>query len=259
MTRRSARPRVACLGSVRRGPVLAALACAVLRGALAWYFRGMGQGGALLLSMGGGAVVPGLIGSFEPFAMVLTIAPDLLLCYLLADFMPARLSSDATTLLPRTDSRASWAARSCGRLVLLVCLHEAASCAVVLAMAPQSLHALLFCALLSAALLSALVLLVNLVALRRDAVVGFAVVVGAHVAVLLALSAAPSSLARGLAPWLPSARGVPAWHDAVCALTGLSPEAAASMRPEVSLALLLLLSALALCLIARTVRRADLL
>ena len=77
--------------------------------------------------------------------------------------------------------------------------------------------------------------------------------------ITLALSAAPSSLARGLAPWLPSARGVPAWHDAVCALAGLSPEAAASMRPEVSLALLLLLSALALCLIARTVRRADLL
>ena len=259
MTRRSARPRVARLGSVRRGPVLAALACAVLRGALAWYFRGMGQGRALLLSMGGGAVVPGLIGSFEPFAMVLTIAPDLLLCYMLADFVPARLSSDAVALLPRTGSRASWAMGACGRLVLLVCLHEGASCAVVSAVAPQELHALLPCALLGAALLSALVLWVNLVALRRDAVVGFAVVVGAHVAVLLALSSAPSSLARGLAPWLPSARGVPAWHDDVCALAGLSPDVAASMRPEVSLALLLLLFALALCLIARTVRRADLL
>jgi hypothetical protein len=254
---------------VRRGPVVAALACAALRTLIALYFSGMGAGAAVLLSLGGAAFVPDLVGSFDPFMMLLSVSADILLCYLLSSFVPDNLEQDISLALPRTQTRDGWASGRCVQLVALVALYELTSAAGVLVVvtAPQQPGALpdagalvvlaLWCALVGGALLSALVLWINLIALVREAILGFVALVGVHVGVLIALATMPS--ARMLVPWFLSARGLPAWHRPLCELVSVSPEAAVTMSPLVSFVVLSVLSLVAARLLVRSVRRADVL
>lgn len=256
---------------VRRAPIVAALSCAVLRGAMALYFAGMGAGNALLLTLGGGALVPQLIGSFEVYEMLLSISPDILLCYLLADFMPDHLASDAVLALPRVGRRGLWAAGRSLQLVLIVMAYEAASVIVAVPALAPSLGAntipmddfaaaLVLCALVGGLLLVALLLLINVVALVRDALIGFVVVMGVHVGTLLTLAFAPSDLARLLVPWALSARGVPAWHESVASLCGASSAGlAAQMSPSASIAVLSLVSVAAALVVSWAVGRSDVL
>lgn len=252
----------------RRGALLGMLTCALLRGVLLLWLGVRDPGEGILLVLGAGAFVPRLIGGFEPFVQVLSIAPDLLMLFRLTDFVTSALRRDSSLTLPRTGGRRAWAGEKCLRLVVHVILYEALSTSVVLVAAtllsgegqtiPDALTAsALWCALLDSALLLALLLWANLLALGRDAIVAFAVASGTHVAALLALAAVPSGDARTLAHWLPSARGVPAWHLILCEQCGNTSGVAASMEPAVSATLLFALSAILALAIISSVQRAD--
>lgn len=93
-----------------------------------------------------------------------------------------------------------------------------------------------------------LVLLVNLLALRLDAVMAWAVVAVAHATSLVACVFLPESAVVALTPWLPSAAATAAFHAA--------PIGASA---PLSLAYLLLLVFLASALIIREARRLDVL
>ena len=93
-----------------------------------------------------------------------------------------------------------------------------------------------------------LVLLVNLLALRLDAVIAWAVVAVAHATSLVACVFLPESAVVALTPWLPSAAATAAFHAA--------PIGASA---PLSLAYLLLLVFLASALIVREARRLDVL
>ena len=93
-----------------------------------------------------------------------------------------------------------------------------------------------------------LVLLVNLLALRLDAVMAWAVVAVAHATSLVACVFLPESAVAALTPWLPSAAATAAFH---------APPIGASA--PLSLDYLLLLVLLACALVVREARRLDIL
>ena len=251
------------LVGLRRNALLGLLVCALLRGALLLWIGIGDPGTCVLFALAGGALVPRLIGSFEHFVQVMSVAPDLLALFQLSDYVPSALGRESSFALPRVGGRRLWAGEKCLQLAACVAIYETASAFAVLAMmiflsgaAPAVLAALLLpvlqCVLLDFALLLALLLCANLLALGRETIVAFATVAGVHVAALLALAA------KKLACWLPSARGVPAWHLSLCELCGNASDVAVDMSLAVSAAVLLALSAaLALALI-RLVRGTDL-
>lgn len=257
------------LVGLRRNALLGLLVCALLRGALLLWIGIGDPGTCVLFALAGGALVPRLIGSFEPFVQVMSVAPDLLALFQLSDYVPSALGRESSFALPRVGGRRLWAGEKCLQLAACVAIYETASASAVLAMmvflsgaAPAVLAALLLpvlqCVLLDFALLLVLLLCANLLALGRETIVAFATVAGVHVAALLALSAVPGDVAKSLACWLPSARGVPAWHLSLCELCGNASDVAVDMSLAVSAAVLLALSAaLALALI-RLVRGTDL-
>lgn len=254
---------------LRRSILLGLLTCALLRGALLFWIGISDPGTSVLFALGAGAFVPKLIGGFEPFVQVLSVAPDLLVLFQLSDYVSSALRRESSLALPRAGGRRAWAGEKCLRLAVCVILYEVASTLAVLAAAAllsgaasADLAALLApvlqCALLDSVLLLVLILYANLLALGRDAIVAFATVAGVHVAALLALAAVQGDVAKSLACWLPSARGVPAWHLSLCELCGNASDVAVDMSLAVSAAVLLALSAaLALALI-RLVRGTDL-
>lgn len=257
------------LVGLRRNALLGLLVCALLRGALLLWIGIGDPGTCVLFALAGGALVPRLIGSFEPFVQVMSVAPDLLALFQLSDYVPSALKRESSFALPRVGGRRLWAGEKCLQLAACVAIYETASASAVLAMmvflsgaAPAVLAALLLpvlqCVLLDFALLLALLLCANLLALGRETIVAFATVAGVHVAALLALAAVPGDGAKSLACWLPSARGVPAWHLSLCEQCGNASDVAVDMSLAVSAAVLLALSAaLALALI-RLVRGTDL-
>ena len=255
--------------ALRQGALFGLLACALLRGALLFWLGVGDSGTCTLFALGAGAFVPRLIGGFEPFVQVLSVAPDLLVLFQLSDYVSSALRRESSLALPRAGGRRAWAGEKCLRLAVCVILYEVASTLAVLAAAAllsgaasADLAALLApvlqCALLDSVLLLVLILCANLLALGRDAIVAFAMVTGVHVAALLALTAVPLDSARSLARWVPSARGIPAWHLSLCEACGNTSAVVADMSPAASaVALLVLSAALALALI-RSVQRTDL-
>lgn len=268
MSRKGDRGGLALVG-LRRDALLGLLVCALLRGALLLWLGIGDPGTCVLFVLAAAAFVPRLIGSFAPFVQVLSIAPDLLVLFWLSDYVPSALRRESSLALPRVGGRRLWACEKCLQLAACVAIYETASASAVLAtmvflsgVAPTALAALLLpvlrCVLLDSVLLLALLLCINLLALGRDVIVAFAMVAGVHVAALLALAAVPGDVAKSLACWLPSARGVPAWHLSLCELCGYASDVAADMSLAASAAVLLALSAaLALALI-RSVRGTDL-
>ena len=93
-----------------------------------------------------------------------------------------------------------------------------------------------------------LVLLVNLLAMRLDAVIAWAIVAVAHATSLVTCVFLPESAVAALTPWLPSAAATAAFHAA--------PIGASA---PLSLSYLLLLVLLASALVIREARRLDVL
>ena len=167
------------LVGLRRNALLGLLVCALLRGALLLWIGIGDPGTCVLFALAGGALVPRLIGSFEPFVQVMSVAPDLLALFQLSDYVPSALGRESSFALPRVGGRRLWAGEKCLQLAACVAIYETASASAVLAMmvflsgaAPAVLAALLLpvlqCILLDFALLLALLLCANLLALERD-------------------------------------------------------------------------------------------
>ena len=76
------------LVGLRRNALLGLLVCALLRGALLLWIGIGDPGTCVLFALAGGALVPRLIGSFEPFVQVMSVAPDLLALFQLSDYVP---------------------------------------------------------------------------------------------------------------------------------------------------------------------------
>ena len=213
------------------------------------------------------------------FGTVGVLLPPLALAWLLASFLTADLAH-APLLLPRLsfgdvlfraeilgqvcgkraprrcDARTRWALIRTGQLVLLSGAYGALAPTVAAAAClPGSGDALedVASALAQALPFSVagsvlLVLLVNLLALRLDAVIAWAIVAVAHATSLVTCVFLPESAVAALTPWLPSAAATAAFHAA--------PIGASA---PLSLSYLLLLVLLASALVIREARRLDIL
>ena len=213
------------------------------------------------------------------FGTVGALLPPLALAWLLASFLTADLAH-APLLWPRLsfgdvlfraeflgqvcgkrtpghcDARTRWALIRTGQLALLSgaygALAPTVAAAACLPGSGDALEDVVF-ALAQALPFSVvgsvlLVLLVNLLALRLDAVIAWAVVTVAHATSLVACVFLPESAVAALTPWLPSAAATAAFHAA--------PIGASA---PLSLAYLLLLVLLAGALVIREARRLDVL
>lgn len=244
------------------------LACVAARVLVTLFFGGLGGVSALLTSLCGAGFVPGTVDSLAPFYLLLSAAPDILLCYLLADLIPSGIQLDGSYVLPRLSEKRKWALRRSLFLGALVLGYVVASFVlsvlviwvtygVLLDLGPLSAR-LLPCLAVSLIGLCALVFGINLLSLFHDAVASFALVIGVHLSVLLALRYAPSGLSETLAPWAPSARALPAWHAGVLASLGFDG-CGAQMSALVSFALLAALLLAEILLLCRSIRRTDIL
>lgn len=224
---------------------------------------------SLLFSIGSAAFVPGLLGRFDPFAMVLSVAPELLLCFGLSDYLHRCLQSDGVIVVPRNGSRASWALLCCARMALLVLTFETASAIALLLVqlvrsdawaVPDSklLLGILICLALDGLVSFLLALCVNALGAVLDSLAACAAVFGMHVATCLVTSSLPPEVGRAVVPWLLSTRGVPAWHEEVVELYGYGT-GSAPMSSAISVLVLLVAVACELVWIVRWSRGLDLL
>lgn len=203
---------------------VARLLGAVLSSVVALLYAGsFGPDAAFLEFLGGGLLVPDQLGTRPSVVFLIAwIAPLAIFDYLFSDFLSGQLDRDAAAILPRVRSRGRWTA---GRLVQLAffstafavvgpllgtvglcAMHPGAVSAAHVGVAAAS-------ALISVPLVYLLALATNCVALRTDALVAFASLICAHVGTLVVMAYLPYELALAVAPWLPSAQGVLAWHD----------------------------------------------
>ncbi len=245
----------------------AILGCGALKVVVAGWLCGFTSPSYLLCGLGAAAVVPRLVGSYDTFMMLVSLCPDILFVYLLSSHIPARLSAEVSIAFPRIGSRRRWALIKCQELALCVFLYELVSALLLNAVeilvgepmqwGDRTLGSSL-CVALSGLFCIAWVLLVNLIALRREALVGFACVTGVHLGALLCLCIMPAQMAKTAANWVISARGTPAWHSQIGDLFGASSDVAANISPAVS-ALVLVALILVLCAaLAREVNQMDL-
>lgn len=247
--------------------ILTALGCAALRAVVTAWLCGIQAVPYLLVGLGGAATVPRLVGSYSAFPLAISLSPGILFLYLQSDYIPETLRAESTLALPRVASRRRWAASRCLRLALRVALYELASLALLTsvialfgdsAFSLNELAASALSVLIDGFFCTALSLAINLVSLKRDALFGFATIIGAHLATVLCLTAIPAGFAKVAAPWLVSAHGIPAWHREICEMYGISADAAANINPAFSVALLLALSIALSKALARAVDRFDL-
>lgn len=241
----------------------AILGCGALKAVVSGWLCGYTSPSYLLCGLGAAAVVPRLVGSYDTFMMLFSLCPDILFVYLLSSHIPARLSAEVSIAFPRIGSRRRWVLIKCQELALRVFLYELVSALLlnaveILVGEPMQwgdrILGSSLCVALSGLFCIAWVLLVNILALRREAIVGFAIVTGVHLGALLSLCVMPPQTAKDAAKWLISARGTPAWHSQVGDLLGASSDVAANMSPVVSA---LLLAALTLILCAALVRAVN--
>ena len=211
----------------------------------------------------GAIFLPNDLG-IDLFGTVGALLPPLALAWLLASFLTADLTH-APLLWPRLsigdcpqfkDARTRWALIRTGQLSLLAGAYGALAPTVAAVVClPGTGDALEDVAAVLAQVLPfsvigsvLLVLLVNLLALRLDAVNAWAIVAGAHATSLVACVFLPEATVAALTPWLPSAAATAAFHAA--------PIGAST---PLSLAYLLLLVLLASALVIREARRLDVL
>ena len=181
--------------------------------------RGYGAQAALYEFVGGGLLVPSLSGS-RPNIMVLIawFAPQAAFCFLFSDVLAGGLGSDAAAVLPRVGSRGVWLVHLALLSAAFSLLGQLANGAVLFvcgcpASVPEPIGVVACCAALGFPLTLCLVLAVNCLAIKLEPVVAFAVVEGVYVAGLVGLAYLPREAAMAVAPWLPFAQGVLAWHD----------------------------------------------
>lgn len=202
--------------------VLRGLAVAVgIKVAVVGYLALSGTDYALRQYVLGAAFAPRFDGQPDMMLMMACLLPQLAFVYIFCDYVPSGLLNQATSVMPRLSTRASWAARKTRGLVLVAAayvlagnLAGAAILAVVGGGLPAEALAVVGYSLLLELLIAALLALVsNAVALLVDPVVAAAVVSGAHGGTLVFQAFQPLSGALVAAPWLPSVRSVLAWHD----------------------------------------------
>ena len=180
---------------------------------------GYGAQTALYEFVGGGLLVPSLSGS-RPNIMVLIawFAPQAAFCFLFSDVLAGGLGSDAATVLPRVGSRRyGWRAW----LVHLYASYAPLPASLRTARSSSSgvwgKHAISIGVVarrrIAARSRRALCACGQLPAIKLEPVVAFAVVEGVYVAGLVGLAYLPRESAMAVAPWLPFAQGVLAWHD----------------------------------------------
>lgn len=176
---------------------------------------------ALHQYVAGAAFAPRLDDRPDAMLMMTCLLPQLAAAFALCDYVPTRLSCQATAVMPRLGGRHLWAARRASDLMALtlayVLLGNLLGAALLIlpgdlpfeGALPVILSALPL-ELLSCALL---VLLANVVALWLEPIIAVALVLGVHGGALLTQACLPLSWATAAAPWLPSVRSVLAWHD----------------------------------------------
>lgn len=254
------------------GPYVAHLlrvfVCVAARVLVTLFFGGFGGVGSLLVSLCGAGFVPGAIDSLEPFYLLLSVSPDVLLCYLLADLVSSDLKFDGAYALPRLGARQGWALRrflALGGLVLAYVVVSFASSALLVCatrLAPVNFEMLVIvalqCLVISFLALYVLVLGINLLSFAHDAVVSFVLVVGLHLGVLLGLRYAPSGFSQAVVRWVPSARALPAWHATILSSLELDG-AGALMSPLVTVLIFVTMLLTELLVLRRMVRRVDVL
>lgn len=217
---------------------------------------------ALHQYVAGFAFVPRLEGQPDTMLMMTCLLPTAVLAFAFCGYVPADLTLQAASVMPRLGKRRFWALRRTLGLVVSTAVYVLLGgfLEVVIFIAPGGLQpgevlpvalAALLLELLSCIVL---VLLTNAAALWLEPVVAAALVLGAHGGTLVAQAHLPLSWGAAAAPWLPSVRGVLAWHDAPDVVVGVSGMSLAS-----SCALLSALAFLAGLALVRSVTRCDIL
>ena len=208
----------------------------------------------------GAAFAPRLDGQPDMMLMMACLLPQLVFVYGFCDYLPSGLLDQATSVMPRLSTRASWAARRTRRLVAAVAAYVlAGNLAGVVALIvvggglPAGALTVVGCSLpLELMITTLLALLSNAAALLVDPVVAAAAVLGVHGGALVFHAFQPLSGALVAAPWLPSARSVLAWHDVPGVASG-----APGLTLGGSCALLAALALLAAFVLVRIVSCSD--
>lgn len=249
---------VGVLSRPRRRDVLVVFGCAAIRGFVALCLRGLGAQELLLAVLWGGAFVPQAWGQAQPLLGVITYMPNLALGLGLSDYVSRSLAQDASCVLPRM-GRARWMGQRCLRAWAAAYIYEALSCSLVAAvscLAPtvgprvgSPGMGCLWTVALEGTLLGALVLWCNLVAVRTDAMVGFAAVWGLHLGILALAGTGFGTVAEAAWAWAPSCRGLVAWHSSLGWLWGT--EGMSGANPWVSVLVLGLAAACAMAVLIR--------
>lgn len=210
----------------------------------------------------GAAFAPRLEGQPDMALMVACLLPQAAFVFVTCDYLPSGLAVQAASAMPRLGTRMRWAARrALGLLafsaayVLVGNLVGAAILAVMGGGLSDGALAIFGSALPLELLASALLaLLANIVALWLEPVMAMALVLGIHGGMLVFQAFLPLSSGLALAPWLPSARTVLAWHDVAGVAAG-----APGMGIASSCALLAVLVAASAYAALRSVSRCDIL
>lgn len=251
---------------VRRPYLMRLATCVIVRVAIVCVMGlGYGSSYALMHFVAGAEIVPASGGGPSLVGLVASLAPTALFVYLFSDYLRSGLEDEASLVLSRSVTRARWSLVKLEQIVSFSLVYALAgdllSCLGLLALQPDlALGWLAGTALgagaLDGLLLCALLVIVNTASLHVDTVVAYAVTAGSHVGALAALAFAPFEVGSLLAPWLPSAQGVLAWHDCSAWGPGL-PSGAKGFGVGGSVVYLFVLTAIAACLAVLSVRRHD--
>lgn len=216
---------------------------------------------ALRQYVAGAAFAPCLEGQPDTALMVACLLPQAAVVFVTCDYLSSGLAAQATSAMPRLGTRTRWAARRTLGLLAFsaayVLVGNLVGAALLAAMGglPDGALAIFGSALPLELLASALLaLLANVVALWLEPVMAMALVLGVHGGVLVFQAFLPLSSGLALAPWLPSARTVLAWHDVAGVAAG-----APGMGIASSCALLAVLAAASAYAALRFVSRCDIL
>lgn len=244
--------------SALRGLVVAICMKVTIMGFLA--LRGVDF--ALRQYVAGAAFAPRLEGQPDTALMMTCLLPQLAFVFVTCDHLSSGLATQATSAMPRLGTHTRWAARrTLGLLafsaayVLVGNLVGAALLAAMGGGLPDGALAIFGSALPLELLASALLaLLANVVALWLEPVMAMALVLGVHGGMLVFQAFLPLSSGLALAPWLPSARTVLAWHDVAGVAAG-----APGMGIASSCALLAVLVLASAAVTLRSVSHCDIL
>ncbi|MDR3136860.1 MAG: hypothetical protein LBU07_05575 [Coriobacteriales bacterium] len=208
------------------------------------------------------------------FAILLCVTPTFIFCYLFSDYLRNSLEHAGAYVFTRTIKRGNWLRIRLIQLGGFVCAYSFSGGVFVGALlflqkgmlgdATVQGWQVVFNFFLPAVTLNMLMLLallipVNILALRLHPLAGFITVMAFYFASLLLCASAPHSITANWAPLLPTTQGVFAWHDTVFTQIMFSPGVIEGFSLGQSYAYLLVLVAFEIVFSVVSIKRIELL